>query len=401
MREYEQEVREQYEIEIKSTRRTRGAFFCIGNADTEVFLMKETLASEKRAALLYLILNRLEKTGKLKVDAPVFSRDGKLIVAARDGTRYMMKKWYSGRECDMKKEQELLLAAEKLGILHMLLKWQEPTAGELETLLCKYAVRSEDAAVLGNGAVSENAAVSGNGAVSENAATPGNGAVSEKKEKEPVLQQQFPEEEFQVRPPAARSPLDEMLRHNREMKKVRSFIRKRVVKNEFEALYLKHFEAMYEKACAITAAMEQSGCMQIYEKNVAENRMMHGDYNYHNILILPGDTAITNFEHMRIGIQVQDLYYFLRKAMEKYRWKQKLGVGIIRAYERQRRLEPGEWEYLGLQLAYPEKFWKTASSYCRSNKAWLPEKSVEKLELAVNQEEEKTNFLKTIFGIHL
>ena len=63
MREYEQEVREQYEIEIKSTRRTRGAFFCIGNADTEVFLMKETLASEKRAALLYLILNRLEKTG--------------------------------------------------------------------------------------------------------------------------------------------------------------------------------------------------------------------------------------------------------------------------------------------------------------------------------------------------
>ena len=73
MREYEQEVWEQYEIEIKSTRRTRGAFFCIGNADTEVFLMKETLASEKRAALLYLILNRLEKTGKLKVDAPVFS----------------------------------------------------------------------------------------------------------------------------------------------------------------------------------------------------------------------------------------------------------------------------------------------------------------------------------------
>ena len=151
MREYEQEVREQYEIEIKRTRRTRGAFFCIGNADTEVFLMKETLASEKRAALLYLTLNRLEKTGKLKVDAPVFSRDGKLIVAARDGTRYMMKKWYSGRECDMKKEQELLLAAEKLGILHTHLKWQEPTAGELETLRCKYAVRSEDAAVSESG----------------------------------------------------------------------------------------------------------------------------------------------------------------------------------------------------------------------------------------------------------
>lgn len=115
MREYEQEVREQYEIEIKSTRRTRGAFFCIGNADTEVFLMKETLASEKRAALLYLTLNRLEKTGKLKVDAPVFSRDGKLIVAARDGTRYMMKKWYSGRECDMKRNRNSCLPLKNSG----------------------------------------------------------------------------------------------------------------------------------------------------------------------------------------------------------------------------------------------------------------------------------------------
>ena len=95
MREYEQEVREQYEIEIKSTRRTRGAFFCIGNADTEVFLMKETLASEKRAALLYLILNRLEKTGKLKVDAPVFSRDGRhrkfVQVSVHASQKFMMK----------------------------------------------------------------------------------------------------------------------------------------------------------------------------------------------------------------------------------------------------------------------------------------------------------------------
>lgn len=108
-------MREQYEIEIKSTRRTRGAFFCVGNADTEVFLMKETLASEKRAALLYLTLNRLEKTGKLKVDAPVFSRDGKLIVAARDGTRYMMKKWYSGRECDMKRNRNSCLPLRNSG----------------------------------------------------------------------------------------------------------------------------------------------------------------------------------------------------------------------------------------------------------------------------------------------
>ena len=51
----------------------------------------------------------------------------------------------------------------------------------------------------------------------------------------------------------------------------------------------------------------------------------------------------------------------------------------------------------GASACYPEKFWKTASSYCRSNKAWLPEKSVEKLELAVNQEEEKDEFSENYF----
>ena len=54
-----------------------------------------------------------------------------------------------------------------------------------------------------------------------------------------------------------------------------------------------------------------------------------------------------------------------------------------------------------LRLAYPEKFWKTASSYYHSNKAWLPQKYVEKLQLAVKQTEEKRAFLENIFSISI
>ena len=360
--EYELEVLEKYDIEVKSTRRIRGAFFCIGSElksgrvgdfgdclqsrsvpfgaagdyDTKErpMLLKETKLSERRALFLYDALSEIERCGNVKVDTPVFTKEGELRAASREGAFYMLKKWYQGRECDVRQEQDVVRAAAKLAVLHK----------DMEKLAVK------------------------------------------------------------IRPGAdaqGKNPVEEVRRYNRELKKIRSFIRSRPVKNDFEILFLENFEKMYRTADDILARMETSGCRKLFEESVSKGSVVHGDYNYHNILILPGDTAITNFEHMRIGIQVQDLYYFLRKAMEKYRWKQKLGVGIIRAYERQRRLEPGEWEYLGLQLAYPEKFWKTASSYCRSNKAWLPEKSVEKLELAVNQEEEKTNFLKTIFGIHL
>ena len=44
MREYEQEILERYALEVKSTRRTRGAFFC--DTDEGAMLLKETNISE-------------------------------------------------------------------------------------------------------------------------------------------------------------------------------------------------------------------------------------------------------------------------------------------------------------------------------------------------------------------
>ena len=58
MREYEMEVLEKYELEVNSTRRIRGAFYCDTKEGT--MLLKETKISERRVPLLYLILNRLE-----------------------------------------------------------------------------------------------------------------------------------------------------------------------------------------------------------------------------------------------------------------------------------------------------------------------------------------------------
>jgi spore coat protein I len=102
-----------------------------------------------------------------------------------------------------------------------------------------------------------------------------------------------------------------------------------------------------------------------------------------------------------MDVQVQDLYYFLRKVMEKYQWKESLGRKILEMYESVRPLEDREKEFLALCLAYPEKFWKTANLYSNSNKARIPEKSVEKLQTAIGQQAEKERFLENIFTFHL
>ena len=97
--EYELEVLEHYNIEVKSTRRIRGAFFCDTNEGT--MLLKETRISGRRAPFLYLVLSRLEERGNVKVDTPVFAEDGELLVTSGDGKVYMLKKWFPGREMDI------------------------------------------------------------------------------------------------------------------------------------------------------------------------------------------------------------------------------------------------------------------------------------------------------------
>lgn len=337
MREYELEVLEQYHIEVKGTRKIRGAFFIDTNEGT--MLLKETDISDWRAPLLYLILNHLETEGDTYVDTPVFTADKKIVCTSKEGKRYLLKKWYNGRECDVRRECDVLETVQNLARLHRKLYWQP---------MCSV------------------------------------------------------EEEKEIKPPVGRHLQEEFLCHNRELKKIRSFVRKRSSKDAFDYLFLAHFEKMFSVAEQVTDRLKESGYETLYRESIEGNQLIHGDYNYHNVLMLPAaEVATTNFEHFRLDIQVQDLCYFLRKVMEKHRWDETLGNAMLETYNKIRPLKSAELDYMALKLAYPEKFWKTMNSYYHSNKVWIPEKNIEKLLLSVTQTDEKLRFLGKIFSFHL
>lgn len=336
MRDYELEVLEQYDMEAESTRKIRGAFFIDTKEGT--VLLQEAKISDRRALLLYMLQCHLTAEGYPDVDTLLFTKENRLVATARDGARYVLKKWYPGRECDVRKESDVLEAVGNLARLHRKMHWQEACG------------------------------------------------IEEGKE---------------IAPAVGRHLKEEFLCHNREMKKVRAFIRRRVNRDKFEYLFLEYFERMFGLAQQVTEQLEASGYEELYRESVENKSLVHGDYNYHNVIMQPRGPATTHFEHFRIDVQVQDLCYFLRKVMEKHRWKESLGDAMLEAYAGRRPLGARELEYIALRLAYPEKFWKTANAYYHSNKAWLPEKNVEKLLLSVNQTEEKLRFLEKIFSFHL
>lgn len=328
MQEFEQKILEQYDIEVSSTRKVRGAVLCETNKG--LFLLKEVTASEKRIPALCGLYTWLYEQEEYRIDYMLANRNGEYVSSLDNGERYMLKKWYTGRECDIKKTREIFESAGNLAKLHIIMRH------ELEHELTE-GIKIEE----------------------------------------------------------------KYRRHNRELKKVRQFTRKAVPKGEFEFDFLKQFDLMYQWAEAAVCELEQSDYERLYQEEMDRFSMIHGEYNYHNIIMTKEGIVTTNFEKFRRDIQVEDLYYFLRKVMEKSGWKVRLGDGMLNAYSAIHPLTRSETEYLKIRLIYPEKFWKIANSYYCTNKAWISVKNIEKLQTAIKQTEEKKMFLKEVFGFVL
>ena len=92
--------------------------------------------------------------------------------------------------------------------------------------------------------------------------------------------------------------------------------------------------------------LERSDYEKLYAEEMKKSGMIHGEYNFHNIIMTKEGIATTNFEKFRRVIQVEDLYYFLRKVLEKSGWKIRLGDGMLNAYSAIHPLTEGEMEYL-------------------------------------------------------
>lgn len=180
-------------------------------------------------------------------------------------------------------------------------------------------------------------------------------------------------------------------KHNRELNKVKNYIRSKKKKNEFEMLFFGQYATFVEKADRVTAQLRE---MKAKEGLVG---FCHGDYNQHNVVFARKGTAVVHFDSFSYQIRVSDLANFMRKMLEKNNWNTGLGMDFIQAYDRVRKLSETELRYLYLYMAYPEKFWKIANHYYNAHKAWISGRNIEKLQKLIWQEDAREQFLQMLF----
>ena len=189
---------------------------------------------------------------------------------------------------------------------------------------------------------------------------------------------------------------EELEKHNREMKRARNFIRTRQKKGKCELLYLQCAETIFQNGADALELLKASGSEKLYQQAVDGEHLCHGEYVHHNILLQRQETALVNFSRFEINVQMNDVSQFLRKIMEKHNWNGGLAERMLTAYERERPLSGEERAYLAASLCYPEKAWKLVHHYYHTNKAWVPEKSAEKLQVFLAQNERRKKMVKDV-----
>ncbi|MGN0304739.1 MAG: CotS family spore coat protein [Lachnospiraceae bacterium] len=187
---------------------------------------------------------------------------------------------------------------------------------------------------------------------------------------------------------------EELEKHNRELKKVRKFLKEKGQKTDFEMLLTHHYDFFFEKAGQV---LEESRKLEADRKKKGAEVFCHGDFQHHNILMNEKGVFLINFEKFTLDSPAKDLSLFFRKIMEKNNWSGFWGQRMLKAYEKQRPLSKAERLDLYYRLSYPEKFWKIVNFYYNSSKVWIPAKNLEKLEKLLKQEEEKDQYLEQNF----
>lgn len=186
----------------------------------------------------------------------------------------------------------------------------------------------------------------------------------------------------------------ELYRHNRELRNLRNYIRRKKSKNGFEEIYQNVYETFYAQAEKIEKEMEREQTI------LGESQwgICHGDYHYHNLVDCDSVSRILHYENMRWDSQISDLAKYLRKLLEKNRWNAELGTDVIATYERIFPMGVEKKRELYLRLAYPEKFWKIANHYNNNKKAWSSKRDGEKLQQVIFQERERQAFLALLYN---
>ena len=113
------ELLARYGLTAESVRKGRSGYIC--ETDIGTVLLSEYRGTLKRLEFETQVLGHVREAGLDRVDDYIRTTEGELIAVAEDGTRYVLKRWFTDRECNIRDRKEVRTAVTQIAGLHRIL----------------------------------------------------------------------------------------------------------------------------------------------------------------------------------------------------------------------------------------------------------------------------------------
>lgn len=125
-------VLEQYGLTANTVIRGRGALIC----DTEqgLKIIREYWGSPAKMERQQKLQAHCQEEGFRQVDLVLSNQEGQVISKGEDGTPYIVRDWFSGRECDTRSETDIRKSVAYMAELHKVMHMDKEENPAVETL---------------------------------------------------------------------------------------------------------------------------------------------------------------------------------------------------------------------------------------------------------------------------
>lgn len=187
-------------------------------------------------------------------------------------------------------------------------------------------------------------------------------------------------------------------KRNQALKRVNNYIMRQKSKREFELKFLKTYEYFAKQGECCQKDYDKLGCR---DRGGCHLGYCHGMYNHHSLVMTGDEVGTVGFDKFYLGNQMDDLYHFVRKMVEKNDYSIRVMSTILDEYGKVNPLSREDYEYIYINYCYPEKLYKLANQYMNGTKNWLSPKLLEKMDKFIEDEGKKQLILDRMRKMYL
>lgn len=189
--------------------------------------------------------------------------------------------------------------------------------------------------------------------------------------------------------------IDNFRTRKNEILDFKNRIEAKVVKSEFDYLFLSGMEEELSRADKSVENLLRSDYFEKVNEDINKGGFCHHDYAHHNVLIEEnGSINIIDFDYCILDINLHDLASFLLRRMKNGKWDLDNAFFIMNRYNTIRKLEERDIPIMAAFMEFPQDYWQVGIQYYWEKQPWEEEFFIKKLKKIYEDKEEKQEFIE-------